>query len=54
MLNKQAASSQGFLPELNDMSSRANALSELESPKNLQLKTKMRGDTDRLNRDFDS
>ena len=53
MLNK-LASSQGELPELTDLNNREMALSELESPKNLQLKTKMRGDTDTFNRDYDS
>ena len=44
--NKQAASSQGFLPELTDINSRENALSHLESPKKLDLKNKMFGTSD--------
>ena len=55
MQNKQLAASQGHLPELNDVNGRENALSQLESPKNLHLYNKLRaGASAAAARDFDS
>ena len=54
MQNKQLAASQGHLPELKDVNGRENALSQLESPKNLHLYNKLRAGASAAARDFDS